>query len=61
MSAECPPEPPCLNAREDQKRLCAQDLRRIEIWAPDVHAPSFRAEAHRQSLAVATSVEILTD
>lgn len=30
-------------------------LRLIRIWVPDVRAPSFRAEAHRQSAAVAAS------
>jgi hypothetical protein len=33
--------------------LRAQGLRPIQIWVPDVRAPSFRAEAHRQSSAVA--------
>ena len=28
----------------------AQGLRPIQIWVPDVRAPSFRSEAHRQSL-----------
>jgi len=32
-----------------------QGLRPIQIWVPDVHARSFRAAAHRQSLAVAKS------
>jgi len=36
-------------------RLRAQGLRPIQIWVPDVRAPSFRSEAHRQSLAVAAS------
>ena len=39
----------------DVARLRAQGLRPIQIWVPDVRAPAFRAEAHRQSLAVATS------
>jgi hypothetical protein len=30
-------------------------MRPIQIWVPDVRAPSFRSEAHRQSLAVAIS------
>jgi hypothetical protein len=37
------------------KRIRAQGLRPIQIWVPDVRAPSFRSEAHRQSLAVAGS------
>ena len=36
-------------------RLRAQGLRPIQIWVPDVRAPAFREEAHRQSLAVALS------
>jgi len=28
-------------------------LRPIQIWVPDVRAPAFRSQAHRQSLAVA--------
>ena len=30
-------------------------LRPVQIWVPDVRAPSFEAQAHRQSLAVAES------
>lgn len=40
---------------EHRARLRAQGLRPIQIWVPDVRAPSFKAEAHRQSLAVAAS------
>jgi hypothetical protein len=35
--------------------LREQGLRPIQIWVPDVDARSFRAAAHRQSLAVAAS------
>ena len=38
-----------------RRRLRGQGLRPIEIWVPDVHAPGFAEEAHRQSLAVANS------
>ena len=41
--------------REHRERLRAQGLRPIQIWVPDVRAPSFRSQAHRQSLAVAAS------
>ncbi len=41
--------------RRHRKRLREQGLRPIQIWVPDVRAPSFRDEAHRQSLAVARS------
>lgn len=40
---------------EHRARLRAQGLRPIQIWVPDVRAPSFRAEARRQSRAVAAS------
>jgi hypothetical protein len=42
-------------ARNDRARLRAEGLRPLEIWVPDVRAPAFRAEAHRQSRAVARS------
>jgi hypothetical protein len=35
--------------------VCAQGLRPIQIWVPDVRAPWFQDEAHRQSRAVAAS------
>ena len=38
-----------------RRRLRAQGLRPIQIWVPDVRAPGFKEQAHRQSLAVATS------
>ncbi|MCW5731466.1 MAG: antitoxin MazE family protein [Alphaproteobacteria bacterium] len=44
-----------VKVRNDRERLRAQGLRPLQIRVPDVHAPSFRAEAHRQSLAVAGS------
>jgi hypothetical protein len=41
--------------RAHRQRLRARGLRPIQIWVPDVRSPAFRAEAHRQSLAVASS------
>jgi len=41
--------------RAHRERLRRQGLRPIQIWVPDVRAPAFKAEAHRQSLAVAQS------
>ena len=38
-----------------RQRLRKQGLRPIQIWVPDVRAPGFAEEAHRQSLAVARS------
>ena len=43
-----------------RRRLRAQGLRPM-IWVPDVRAPSFKAQAHRQSLAVATSLQANED
>jgi len=42
--------------RAHRRRLRQQGLRPIQIWVPDVRAPGFALEAHRQSLAVATSL-----
>ena len=41
--------------REHRRRLRAQGLRPVQIWVPDVRAPEFVAEAHRQSKAIAAS------
>lgn len=41
--------------RAKQERLRRQGLRPIQIWVPDVRSPSFKEQAHRQSLAVARS------
>ena len=41
--------------RRHRERLRRQGLRPIQIWVPDVRAPAFKAEAHRQSLVVARS------
>jgi surfactin synthase thioesterase subunit len=50
-----------VKVREHRQRLREQGLRPIQIWVPDVRAPSFRAEAHRQSLAVAKSAHARDD
>ena len=49
------PKPSRVKVREHRERLRRQGLRTIQIWVPDVHAPAFRSEAHRQSLAIALS------
>jgi hypothetical protein len=61
MSAEPRPKPSRVKVGEHRARLRAQGLRPIQIWVPDVRAPSFRSEAHRQSLAVAASVHAHDD
>jgi hypothetical protein len=55
------PKPSRLKVREHRERLRAQGLRPIQIWVPDVRAPAFRAEAHRQSAAVAASAHEAED
>ncbi len=47
--------------QQHRERLRAQGLRPIQIWVPDVRASSFRAEAHRQSAAVASSAHAAED
>lgn len=41
--------------RAHRERLRRQGLRPIQIWVPDMRSPAFVGQAHRQSLAVATS------
>jgi hypothetical protein len=41
--------------RQHRERLRRQGLRPVQIWVPDVRAPEFIAEAHRQSVALAAS------
>jgi hypothetical protein len=55
MAPASKPRPSRTKVRQHRDRLRAQGLRPIQIWVPDVRAPSFRSEAHRQSLAVAAS------
>lgn len=47
--------------REHRARLRAQGLRPIQLWVPDVRAPGFADEAHRQSRAVAASATAADD
>ena len=54
MASASKPKPSRVKVREHRERLRSQGLRPIQIWVPDVRAPSFRSEAHRQSLAVAS-------
>jgi hypothetical protein len=61
MVAAPKPKPSRVKVQEHRKRLRSQGLRPIQIWVPDVRAPSFRSEAHRQSLAVATNAHAADD
>jgi hypothetical protein len=36
-------------------------MRPVQIWVPDVRAPGFAEEAHRQSRAVAASAQAADD
>jgi hypothetical protein len=47
--------------RAHRERLRRQGLRPIQIWVPDVRSRSFKAAAHRQSLAVAESSHASAD
>lgn len=47
--------------RRHRERLRHLGLRPVQIWVPDVRAPEFAAEAHRQSAAVAASAQEADD
>jgi hypothetical protein len=47
--------------RRHRDRLRQAGLRPIQIWVPDVRSRGFRAEARRQSLAVAKSAHERND
>jgi len=55
MASASKPKPSRVKVRDYRERLRSQGLRPIQIWVPDVRAASFKTEAHRQSLAVASS------
>lgn len=61
MAPSSKPKPSRTKVREHRSRLRAQGLRPIQIWVPDVRVPEFRAEAHRQALAVAKSDQARED
>jgi hypothetical protein len=50
-----PQKPSRDKVRAHRERLRLLGLRPIQIWVPDVRSAAFAGEAHRQSLAVATS------
>ena len=55
MARSIRPGPTRDKARAYRERLRQRGLRPIQIWVPDVRSPAFKAEAHRQSVAVAQS------
>ena len=50
-----------VKVQEHRDRLRSQGLRPIQIWVPDVRSPAFKAEARRQSAAVAASAHAAED
>ena len=61
MASAASPKSSRVKVREHRERLREQGLRPIQIWVPDVRSPAFRSEAHRQSLAIATSAQARDD
>lgn len=55
MGARTPPKSSRDKVKAHRTRLRKQGLRPIQIWVPDMRSPAFVREAHRQSLAVASS------
>ena len=47
--------------RRHRERLRQRGLRPIQIWVPDVNAPEFVREAHRQSALIAASEQDVDD
>lgn len=47
--------------RQHRQRLRQQGLRPVQMWVPDVRAPEFVAQAHRQSAAIAASEQEADD
>jgi hypothetical protein len=61
MASASSAKPSRVKVRQHRERLRAQGLRPIQIWVPDVRSPTFRAEAHRQSAAIAASAHAFDD
>lgn len=49
------PTPSREKVRRHRESLRRQGLRPIQIWVPDVRSRVFKAQAHRQSVAIARS------
>jgi hypothetical protein len=61
MTPASRPKSSRVKVRTHRERLRRQGLRPIQIWVPDVRSPAFRAEAHRQSAALAASAHARED
>ncbi|MEJ7743927.1 MAG: antitoxin MazE family protein [Nocardioidaceae bacterium] len=59
--AEHDPSPIRQRVAAHRARLRRQGLRPVQIWVPDVRAPGFAAEAHRQSALAAASPHEVED
>lgn len=59
MASASGTKPSRIEMRELRRRPREQGLRAIKI--PDVRSPAFRAEAHRQSAAIAASAQSRED
>lgn len=55
MTATTRKKPAQTKVRRHRDRLRAQGLRPLQIWVPDTRTAAFKAEARRQSGAVARS------
>ncbi len=47
--------------RRHREQMRAAGMRPLQIWVPDVNAPGFAEEAHRQSVLVAQSAHAEDD
>jgi Protein of unknown function (DUF3018) len=54
-------KPSRVKVQAHRARLRKKGLRPIQIWVPDVRSRNFRAEAHRQSAAIAASAHAPED
>jgi hypothetical protein len=61
MTSTSQPKPSRAKVQAHRQRLRRHGMRPIQIWVPDVRAPAFRSEAHRQSVAVAASAQARAD
>ena len=61
MEPVAQPKSTRLKVSEHDARLRSLGLRPIQIWVPDVRAPSFQVEVKRQSAVVAKSEHALED
>jgi len=61
MEPVAQPKSTRLKVSKHHARLRSLGLRPIQIWVPDVRAPSFQVEAKRQSAVVAKSEHALKD